>query len=209
LKISKRTLQKLWGRDVQRKLDLLFVAVIFLAALLSLGCRGGPSFADDRTYRAIEREADRNSAGLAVTAADITAGVERIDDRAERVQLELDNLETAVRDSALADTEKESLLPRIAAAQKENAALRGEVDRLRGDSVRLTALLEEEREIRAALSEEHGRREAAAAERETALAEMTLEAERHKAAARLRLIIIILLAAVIIGPAIFRLFMKP
>jgi hypothetical protein len=153
-----------------------------------MGCHSRPAFTDDGAYRAIEREADRNDAGLAATAADIASGIERIDGWAERVQSELDNLETAVRDSALADTEKETLLRRIAAAQEENAALRGEAGRLRGDSGSLTALLAEEREIRAALSEEHGRREAAAVERETALAEMTLEAERHKAAARLRLI---------------------
>jgi chromosome segregation ATPase len=133
-----------------------------LAAVLCLGCHSGPVFTDGSAYRAIEREAEQNNASLAVTGANIAAVVDRIDSRAERVELELDNLEASIRDSGLTDTEKGTLLDLVAVVQEENTALRNEAAILREDAGRLNALLAEHREISAALSEEHDRMEAAA-----------------------------------------------
>jgi chromosome segregation ATPase len=189
---------------VQRKSGSFFLAGIFLCVGLYMGCHTEPSFRDDSKYRAIERDASRNGAGLAVTAADITAGVERIDGRAEQVQLELDNLETAVRDSALADMEKELLLRRIAVAQEENAALRGEADRLRGDACRLNALLAEERKILAALSEEHDRREAAAAETAAELESRKRELATVKGRRNVYLALLIAVCVCVFGYSVFR-----
>jgi predicted nucleic acid-binding Zn-ribbon protein len=126
-----------------------------------MGCHSGPVFTD-AAYRAIEREADRNSAELAVTGADIAAGVERIEEQTARVASELEDLETAIGGSGLPDVEKDALLYQAAIVREENSALRGEVNILREDAVRLNDQLVEEREIRAALSKEHDRLETAA-----------------------------------------------
>jgi chromosome segregation ATPase len=128
-----------------------------------MGCHSGPVFTDDAAYRAIEREADRNDAELAVTGADIAAGVERVDGRAERIQTGLENLEAAIGGSTLGDAEKSTLLGQVAIAREEAATMRGEIGVLREDAGRLNTRLAEQRDINAALSEEHGRREAAAA----------------------------------------------
>jgi regulator of replication initiation timing len=148
---------------VQGKSRLFFIALAWLACCLYMGCHSGPSFTDDAAYRAIEREADRNSAELAITGADIAAGVERVDSRAERVASELDSLGAAIGGSGLDDAEKSALLRQVAAAQEEAATLRCEAGRLREDTGHLNEQLAEQREIRAALSEEHDKREAVAA----------------------------------------------
>ena len=146
---------------MQRKPGLFFIALAWLTCSLYLGCHSGPVFTDDSAYRAIEREADRNSAGLAVTSAGIAAGAERIDSHAGRVQTSLENLTTMIGNSGLEDAEKSALFRQAAAAQGETAALRGEVGILRADTGRLNEQLAEQRKIAAALSEEHDRREAA------------------------------------------------
>jgi chromosome segregation ATPase len=126
-------------------------------------------YREDSGYRAIEREADRNSSDLAVTGSAIAAGVERLDEQTGRVKSELDSLEVAIGGSGLETPEKETLLQYVAAAQGETAALSREVTALREDAGRLNEQLAEEREINAALSEEHDRREAAGAAREKEL----------------------------------------
>ena len=127
-----------------------------------MGCRSGPVRLDDAAYRAIEREADRNASALAVTGAGIAAGVERIDGLAARVQSELDGLETAVGASTLPEEEKSALLLHASIAREEAGEMLHEVSVLRKDTGRLTERLAEQREIGAALSEEHDKREAAA-----------------------------------------------
>jgi hypothetical protein len=151
------------GKNVQRKSGLFFVAVVFLGAGLYMGCHSGPSYREDSGCRAIEREADRNSADLVITGANIAAGVERIDSRAERVKSGPDGIGAAILDSGLGDVEKSAPLCQVAVAQEEAAAMRCEAGRLSEDTGRLNEQLAEEREIRAALSEEHDRREAASA----------------------------------------------
>ena len=151
-----------------------------LAAVLCLGCHSGPAFTDDAAYRAIGREADRNSASLALTGASIAAVVERVDGHAERVQAELGGLGVAIEGSGLAEAEQNSLLRRVAAAQAEAAALRAETGALRGDVGRLNTLLAKQREISAALSEEHDRREAAAVAVQVELDETKQELAKAK-----------------------------
>ena len=146
---------------MQRKPRLFFVGLIWFACGLYLGCHSGPVFTDGTAYRAIEREADRNSAELAVTGAGIAAGVERIDGYAERVVSELDNLGTAIDGSSLA--EKNALLRQVATAREGMVAMSGEIGILRKDTGRLNAQLAEQRDINVALSAEHDRLEAAAA----------------------------------------------
>ena len=169
-----------------------------------MGCHSGPAFTGDTAYRAIEREADRNSASLAVTGAGIAAGVERIDGHAERVELELDNLETAIRDSGLADTEKSALLRQAAAAQGETTALRGEVGILRGDTGRLNEQLAEQRNIAAAFSEEHDKREAAGAAVKAELADTKEKLAKAGGQRNLFLAIMIALALAIVGFIVIR-----
>jgi chromosome segregation ATPase len=128
-----------------------------------VGCAAGPSYRGDTEYRAIEREANRNSAELAVTGAAIAADTERIAGHAARVVSELDGLEAAIGGSSLAEAEKEPLLLRAEATQAEAAALAVEAAALRKDAALLNDQLAKEREINAALSAEHDRREAAVA----------------------------------------------
>jgi hypothetical protein len=100
---------------------------------------------------------------LAVTGAAIAADAERIEAHAARVVSELDGLEAAIVGSSLGNAEKGTLLLRAATAQAEAAALAGEVVALRKDAALLNGQLAKEREINAALSAEHDRREAAGA----------------------------------------------
>ena len=150
---------------MQRKSGLFFTTAIFLGFGLYMGCHSGPPHqtASDAGYRAIERDADRNSADLAVTGANIAAGVERIDSHAGRVASELDSLGAAISGSSLGDMEKSALLRQVAVAREEAAALRSEADILRRDTGRLNTQLAEQREISVALSAEHDKREVAAA----------------------------------------------
>jgi hypothetical protein len=163
-------------------------------AVVCLGCRGGPAFNDDSAYRALEREADRNSADLAVTGSNLEAGAERAAGHAERVASELDSLGASIAGSRLEDPEKGALLRQVAVAQGDAEALRGEVNALRINAGLLNKQLAEQREISAARSEEHDRREAAAAALESELATKTLEAEEYKGRGNSRLVIIIALA---------------
>jgi chromosome segregation ATPase len=169
-----------------------------------LGCHSGPVFTDDSVYRAIEREADGNSTELAVTGSDIAAGVERIDGRVERVKSELDGIGAAIGGAALSGEEKDILLSRVAAAQKETAALRGEAATLREDAGRLNGLLTEQRKISAALSVEHDRREAAGAAVKTELEGTKEELAKAKGQRNLYLVIIIAVCLGILGYIAFR-----
>jgi hypothetical protein len=182
---------------VQRKLRLFFYSVCWFIVSLCLGCRSGPAYVNGSAYRSIERDADRNSADLAITGAGIAARAERIDTQAERVAAELDGLGAAISRSTLGDPEKGALLRQVATAQDEAAALRGEAGRLREDARQLNAQLEGQRTISAALAAEHDRLAAEAAAQ---------EAKRHKAAARLRLAITIILIVTIIGYVTLREF---
>jgi chromosome segregation ATPase len=175
-----------------------------LACGLLMGCHSGPSFTDDGAYRAIERDAQRAEAGLAVTGADIAAGAERADSRAERVKSELDSLGAAISGSGLGDAEKGALSRQVAAAQEEAAALRYETGRLREGAARLNEQLAEEREIRAALSEEHGRREAAGAEVKEDLAATKGRLAKASGQRNLAVAIAAALALAIIGYIAFR-----
>jgi hypothetical protein len=133
---------------VQGKSHLYFIALAWLACGLYMGCHSGPSFTDDTAYRAIEREADRNSTELALTGADIAAHVERIDDRAARVQSELINLKTGIGESTLPGDEKSALLLHTSRAREESGALIQEVSQLRENTRRLNDQLVEQRKKR-------------------------------------------------------------
>ena len=189
---------------MRSKQKIFFIPVAYLVALFCVGCHTGPSFRDDSAYRAIEREADRNSAELAVTGAGIAAGVERVDSHAERVESELDSLGVAIGGSSLGDVEKSALLRRVAVAQEEAAALRGEVGILREDTGRLNAQLAEQREISAALSAEHDKREAAASAVRIELEATKEELAEVKGRRNLYLVILIAVCTGILGYAAFR-----
>jgi hypothetical protein len=189
---------------VQSKQKIFFILVIGLVACLSLGCRSGPAHTDDSAYRSIERDAERNRADLTVTGAGIAAGVERAAGHAAQVASELDSLGTAIEGSNLGAPEKGALLRQVAVAQGEAAALQGEVDMLRLDAGLLNSQLEEQRDISAALSAEHDRREAMAAALEADLAEKALESERYQSVARVRLMAILALGLVVVGYIAFR-----
>jgi hypothetical protein len=192
--------------NVQGKSRLFFIALTGLACGLYLGCHSGPVFTDDAAYRAIERDADRNSAELAVTGADIAAGVERIEGRAERVKSELDSLGVAIGGSGLTDPEKGALLRQVAAAQKETAALRCEVSSLREDAGHLNSQLAEEREIAAALSAEHDKREAAWAAVKAELEGTKEKLAKTKGQRNLCLAVLIAICAGALGCIAVRLF---
>jgi chromosome segregation ATPase len=188
----------------QGKQNLLSCLAIWLACGLFTGCHSGPAFTDDTSYRVIEREADRNSAELAITGAAIAADAERIEGHAARVASELDGLEAAIDGSSLGDTEKGPLLLRAATAQAEAVALAGEVVALRKDAALLNEQLAEEREIRAALSREHDRREAAAAEVKEDLAVAKEKLAKVSGQRNLAVVIAAVLALAIIGHIVIR-----
>jgi hypothetical protein len=169
-----------------------------------VGCAAGPSYRGDESYRAIERKADRNSAELAVTGAAIAAGAERIEGHAERVVSELDGLEAAIGGSSLGDAEKGPLLLRADAAQAEAAALAVEAAALRKNAALLNGQLAEERKIRAALSQEHDRREAATAEAKENLAVAKEKLAKVSGQRNLAVLIAAALALAIIGHIVIR-----
>jgi outer membrane PBP1 activator LpoA protein len=138
-----------------------------------MGCHSGPVRFDDAAYRSVEREVDRNLSALAVTSVDIAAHAERIDDRAARVQSDLNNLETGIGESTLPGDEKSALLLHASRAREESGALIQEVSLLRENTLRLNDQLTEQREINAALSVEHDNRESAGAA-------VQMEAEKPK-----------------------------
>jgi chromosome segregation ATPase len=183
---------------------LFFAAVIIFNFGLYMGCHSGPSFHDDTAYRAIEREADRNSVELAITGADIAAEVERIDRQADRITGELAGIGTAIGNSGLADTEKGDLLRRVSAAQNEAGILRGQVETLQGDVDRLNLQLVRQRDIEAALSEEHGRREVAGAEVKEDLAATKEKLAKVSGQRNLAVAIAAALALAIIGVVVIR-----
>jgi chromosome segregation ATPase len=190
--------------NVQGKPCLFFVAFAWLTCSLSLGCHSGPAFTDDTAYRTIERDAQRVETELAITGTDIAAGVERIDSRAERVKSELDSLGAAIGGSDLGDAEKSALLRQVAVAQEETAALRGEADTLRTDTMRLNEQLVEQRQINAALSAEHNRREAAAAAVRIELADTKEELAGAKGQRNLYLAILIAICIGVLAYIAFR-----
>jgi chromosome segregation ATPase len=189
---------------VQRKSGLFFLVVVFLSAGLYLGCHSGPSYHDDSGYRAIEREADRNNVELTVTGVDIAADVERLDSHAERVKSELDGLGVVILDSNLEDAEKSALFHQVAVAQREAEALRDEVGILREDAGRLNAQLAEQREISAALSDKHDKREAAGAEVKAELAVTKEKLVKVSGQRNLAVAVAIALALAIIGFIVIR-----
>jgi septal ring factor EnvC (AmiA/AmiB activator) len=188
---------------VQRKARLSYYFACWFIAGLCLGCHSGPVFTDD-AYRAIEREADRNISALAVTGADIAAGVGRIDDRAARVQSELNSLETAIGESGVPEGGKSALLLHASIAREETAALTREVSVLRQDTGRLNEQLAEQREIAAALSEEHDRRETAGAEAKEDLAVTKEKLAKVSGQRNLAVVIAAALALAIIGYIVIR-----
>jgi hypothetical protein len=183
---------------------LLFFAVIIFDLGLIMGCHTGPSFREDSEYREIERKADRNSIDLAVTSADIAAGIERMDDQTARVQSELDDLEAAIDGSVLEGSAKETLLNHVAMAQKETMALRYEVTVLQKDAGHLNDQLAGQREISAALSAEHDRREAAGAAVKAELEGTKEELAKVKGQRNLYLAILIAVCLGILGYTAFR-----
>jgi hypothetical protein len=192
------------GNDVQRKPGLFFVASVFLGAGLSIGCHSGPSHREDSEYRAIEREADRNSADLAITGADIAVGAERIDGRAERVKSELNSLETAVGESTLPEREKSTLLLHTSTAREEAEALIHEVSLLWENARRLNDQLAEQRDINDALSAEHDKREAAVAAVNAELAVAREKLAKVSGKRNLAVVIAAVLALAIAGYIVIR-----
>jgi chromosome segregation ATPase len=190
---------------VHRK-PVFFLAVVFLGIALATGCHSGPSYqtSGDADYRALEREGDRNSTGLAVTGAHIAADVERIDERAVRIRIELDSLETVIESMDLAASEKDALLSQVAVVRIEDTALAGEITGLRNDTERLNEQLKEQREINAALSAEHDRREAAGGEIKEELAATREKLAKVSGRRNLYLAIMIALALAIIGYIVIR-----
>jgi chromosome segregation ATPase len=183
---------------------LFFAAVIILYLGLSMGCLSGPSFSDDSAYRAIEREADRNSIDLAVTGAEITARVERIDRQETRVQAALDSLQAALEGADIAAPEKDTLYSRLTAVRAEDEALSGEIRGLREDAGRLNEQLAEQREINTAMAEEHDRREAAGAAVKEELAVTKEQLVKVSGQRNLTVVIAAALALAVIGYAAIR-----
>jgi hypothetical protein len=156
-----------------------------------MGCHSGPVRLDDAAYRVVEREADRNLSTLAVTGADLAARVDRIDDRAARVQSDLDNLETGIGESTLPGEKKSALLLHASRVREESGALIQEVSLLRENTLSLNDQLAEQREINAALSVEHDNREAAGAAVKAELGKV--KGQRNLCAALLSSIAVIIL----------------
>jgi hypothetical protein len=185
-------------RNVQRKSALFFV-ITFLGLLLIMGCRSGPVYTADAEYRDIERESQQAGTALAITGAEIALGVDQIDQRAARVAEGLAGIEAAISGSSLADEEKGSLLRQVTIAQGEAGLLSNQVTVLHSDAERLNAQLARQRVLEAVLSEEHGRREAAAAGVQSELEETRLKLEKTAGQRNLYLVIMIILAVGILG----------
>jgi hypothetical protein len=188
----------------QGKQTLLPCLACWLVCGLVAGCHSWPAFTDDAVYRGIEREADRNSTDLAVTGAAIAADTDRIEGHAVRVVSELDGLEAAIDGSSLGDAEKGPLLLRAAMAQAEAAAMADDAAALRKDAALLNGQLAEEREINTALSQEHDRREAAAAEIKEDLAVAREKLAKVSGQRNLAVVIAAVLALAIIGHIVIR-----
>jgi chromosome segregation ATPase len=190
--------------DARRNSRVLVAVAGVLALGFCVGCAAGPSYRGDTNYRAIERDADRNSAGLSATGAAIATDVERIAGHAARVVSELGGLEAAILDSSLGATEKGPLLLRAETAKEEATALASEVATLRENAGRLNDQLVEEREINAALSREHDKREAAAAEVKKDLAVAREKLAKVSGQRNLAVVIAAALALAIIGYIVIR-----
>jgi chromosome segregation ATPase len=188
----------------QGKQNLLPFLACWLVCGLFAGCHSGPVFTDDAAYRVIEREANRNSADLAVTGSAIAADAERIEGHAARVVSELDSLEAAIDGSSLGDAEKGPLLLRTATAQAEAAAVADDAAALRKEAALLNGQLAEEREINAALSADHDRRETAAAEVKEDLAVAKEKLAKVSGQRNLAVVIAAALALAIIGHIVIR-----
>jgi chromosome segregation ATPase len=119
----------------------------------------------------------------------------------------LDSLGAAILDSGLGAAEKSPLLYQVAAAQEETAAMRGEADRLREDAGRLNNQLAEQRELNAALSAEHDRREAAGAEVKVELEDTKKKLAKVKGQRNLYLALLIVVCLGILGYIAFRLLL--
>jgi hypothetical protein len=163
-------------------------------------------YTDDSAYRAIERNAERNRADLAVTGADLAAGAERVADYSARVVEELDSLGAAIAGSGLGEQKKGAILHQVAMAQEEAAALQYEVDALRRDAGRLNSQLAEQRGIGATLSAEHDRREAAAAADSEELAATREKLVKVSGQRNLAVVIVIAMVLAILGAIALRVF---
>ena len=192
----------------RRKPGLCFAAVVFLGLdlFLSMGCRSEPPYqaAGDTDYRAIEREAERNSSGLALTGAHIAADAGRIDERAARMRTELDSLEAVIESTDLAAPEKDVLLHRVAVIRTEDQALAEDITGLRKNTEQLNGQLKEQREINAALSIEHDKREAAGTEVKEELTVTREKLAKVSGQRNLALAIAIALALTILGAVAIR-----
>jgi hypothetical protein len=191
---------------VQGKPGLFFAVIVFLSFGLFMGCRSGPSYqaSGDAAYRAIERDADRNSADLAATGAAIAAGAGAMEERAGRVAGGLSDVEGMIRASSLGEAEKGALLRHVAAAQAEGGALAAQAAGVKADAGLLASQLEQQREIAAALSAEHDRREAEAAALGEELADTREKLAKAAGRRDLYLVILIALGLAAAGYAVFR-----
>jgi hypothetical protein len=152
------------GRNnVQGKSRLLFIALIWLVCSLYLGCHSGPVFTDDAAYRDIERDARQTESALAVTAAGITAGLTEAVGNGRGVQAGLEDLETVIAKTDMAEDDKTGLLNLASGALAGARELNSRLDKLQEYAGDLNGQLAEQRQISAALSAEHDRREAAGA----------------------------------------------
>jgi hypothetical protein len=165
-----------------------------------MGCHSGPVFADDSTYRTIEREADRAGTELAMTGAKIITLAVDISDRAAGIDAGLASLGQAIE----AGDDGPALLDKLAAARREVLELTGEAAALQETAVRLDAQLAEQRLLSAALSAEHDRREVEAAGIAGELAGARLEEEKWRRKASIRMVVVVALVVAIAGYIAFR-----
>lgn len=184
---------------MQGKSRLFSYLVFGLIVGLFMGCSTGPSFQDDSAYRATEREIQRTGAELAITGADISAGVDQIDQQASRVTEGLASIEAGITASSMGVDEKGIVLRQVAVTQGDAGILSEQVKTLHGDVDRLNAQLAHQRELGAALSEEHYKREAEGAKVKSELEEAHVKLAKTTGQRNLYLAIMIALAVGILA----------
>jgi chromosome segregation ATPase len=152
---------------------------------LCWGCHTGPSYQEDSGYRVIERDVQRTGTELALTGADIAAGVKNAGNQAEQVQETLKGIEVAIKETSMADTEKKDLLRQVFQAQGEALTLNDRLDEVTEDVERLNSLLAEQRQLNETLSTEYDKREST---------EATVKAELAKVRGQRNLYLAMLIA---------------
>ncbi|MDR0586031.1 MAG: hypothetical protein LBG26_02205 [Treponema sp.] len=175
-----------------------------LVALFCVGCHTGPSFHDDSEYRSVERDAKQAGTEIAITGTAIAADVDLVDEQAGRIVKELAGVETAISGSGLGEVEKSALLRQVSVAQAEAGVLAEQAAVTRVDVERLNVQLARQREINAALSGEHDKREAAGAEVKEELTETKEKLAKAGGQRNLFLAIMIALALAIVGFIVIR-----